>query len=813
MIPVTVKKWLSAAAATVFVVASASSAATPPTAAAPTVNPLHQLTPAQRNALQKALKGSSLPAVPSVPGDKPVAEPTTKAVEPPTPSEESPGGLRSFGYDYFSQRPDTTALSADLPVPDEYVVGPGDMLLVQLYGKDNVQYELPVTREGVVQFPGIGPIHVGGKPFSKVRELVTRRVQGQFIGLKASVQIGRLRNIQIFVLGDVVRPGSYTVSGLATLTNAILASGGVKKIGSLRQIQLKRQGKLVGTLDLYELLLKGDNSGDARLQPGDVIFIPPIGKTAGITGEIKRPAIYELKSESTLDELVALAGGLTAEAYPHTMQIERIQDNRDRTVIDIDMTQAESGKTTLVSGDVVRVFEVSDVVQRIVTLSGYTSRAGSYQWTEGMRLTQLIPSLADLPTEVDAHYQVIRREDPKTRSIEMLSADAGAALAAPESDANIKLLPRDTVYLFSIHDNRRAVLDPLLKQVRAQSRPDRLEREVTIEGSVHHPGRYPFAPGMRLGQLLNAGGGLTDKAFTLEAELTRYSASDGKERKQETTVISLVGTLAADGKNDPELKPYDQVVIRRIPNWTGEGYISIQGNVSFPGRYPIAPGEKLSSVLKRAGGVTPNGFARGALFLRDSVRVREQQFLDRVARELEEQILLASAQQPEVAKDKKESLVDAQALLKQIRATKAVGRVAIRLDDIIKGDEDQDVTLQDGDALLVPLRPSEVTVTGQVYFPTSHLYVKGGSRDDYVAKSGGVTERGNGGDVYVVHADGSVSAGGGWFSFSPRIGPGDTVVVPYKIDRVSALKVVGDVTQILYQLAVAAAALKVLSAL
>ena len=718
--------------------------------------------------------------------------------------------MRPFGYDYFSSTPDAYALAADLPVPDDYVVGPGDMILVQLYGKENSQYELLVRRDGIVQFPGIGPVQVGGQSFVKVRELLTRRVQSQFIGLKASVQIGRLRNIQIFVLGDVVRPGSYTVSGLATLTNAIFASGGIKKIGSLRQIQLKRQGKLVGTIDLYDLLLKGDNSADARLQPGDVIFVPPLGRTAGISGEVQRPAVYELKNETTLDELIVLAGGLTAEAFPHSMQVERIHENRERTVIDVDMAKSEGRKTLLVSGDVARVYGVSDQVERVVNLSGFTKRAGAYQWTEGMRLTQLIPSLGDLPTEVDAHYQLIRRENAATRNIELLNADLGAALVAPDSDANIKLLPRDTVYVFSIHDNRRATIDPLLEQIKAQSRPDRLEREIAIDGSVHHPGRYPFAPGMRMSELLRAAGGLTDKAYTLEAELTSFTISDSKERKQDIVVVNLEGVLSKNSETDPLLKPYDQIVIRRVPNWSNEGFITIRGEVAFPGRYPVARGEKLSAVLKRAGGLSPDAFARGSVFLREGVRIREQAFLDRVARELEEQLLLVTAQGQEVGTDKKETKVEIETLLKQIRVTKAVGRVAIKLDELLNGDAEQDIALLDGDSLTIPQKPGEVTVTGQVYFPTSHLYAKGSSRDDYIAKSGGITERGGSRYIYVVHADGSVSAAGGWFSSGPRMGPGDTVVVPVKVDRYSTLKVVGEITQILYQLALAAAALVVL---
>lgn len=783
-----------------------------PAPTAEQVQKFQQLSPAQREAVQRALQGSAVPPAPSPMTASASPQPAaTQAAPPPPPAADAPGTIRPFGYDYFAATPDAYALAADLPVPDDYVVGPGDMVLVQLYGKENTSYELPVTREGIVQFPGIGPIRVGGQPFAKARDLLMRRVQGQFIGLKASVQIGRTRNIQIFVLGDVVRPGSYTVSGLATLTNAIFASGGIKRIGSLRQIQLKRQGKSVVTMDLYDLLLKGDNSNDARLQPGDVIFVPPLGKIAGITGEVQRPAIYELKTETTLEELIALAGGLTATAYPRTMQIERIHDNRERTVVDIDMTQPEGRKTLLVSGDVAHVYGVSDQVERVVTLSGFTKRAGTYQWTEGMRLTHLITSLGDLPSEVDAHYQLIRHENPADRTIELLSANLGAALAAPESDANIVLQPRDTVYVFGMHDDRKAVIEPLLKQVRVQSRPDRPEREVTIGGVVHHAGRYPFVPGMRISDLLRAGGGLTDKAYVLEGELTRFSTSDGKQRKQETVVVNIEGALRQDSEKDLALNAYDQLVIHRIPSWSSEGYVTIRGEVAFPGKFPITRGEKLSAVLKRAGGKSPQAFARGAVFLRESVRAREQEFMDRVARQLEEEITVASVRDPATGVDKKEALAEAKNFLAQIKAARAMGRVSIKLDDLLDGDSDQDITLQDGDSLFIPQRPDEVTVTGEVYFPTSHLYKKGRGRDDYLSMSGGVTERGNKGSAYVVHADGSVSAGGGWFSWGPRMGPGDTVVVPIKVERISTLKLVADVTQIMYQLAVTTATLKVLN--
>ena len=719
--------------------------------------------------------------------------------------------LKSFGYDLFTATPDAFALTADIPVPDDYVVGPGDMVLVQLYGKDNSQYELPVTREGTLQFPGIGPIRVGGQPFAKVRDLLMRRVQGQFIGLKASVQLGRLRSIQIFVLGDVERPGSYTVSGLTTLTNAVFASGGIKKIGSMRQIQLKRQGKLVVTMDFYDLLLKGDNSADARLQPGDVIFVPPVGKTAGISGEVRRPAVYELKTETTLEELIVLAGGLSAEAFPHIVQIERIYENRERTVIDVDMAKPEGRQAPLVSGDIVRVHPVLDKAERIVALSGYVPRPGNYQWTEGMRLTQLIPSLRDLPSEVDGRYLLVKRENPKERTIELLNADLVAALEAPESGANILLQPRDIVYVFSIHEDRRTVIDPLLEQIKAQSGHNRQERETLINGVVHHPGRYPLSPGMRVSDLLKAAGGLTDKAYTLKAELTRFTAENGEPRKQELLAVDLAGVLRNEADKDLVLAPYDQLVIQRVPNWNEEGFVTIAGEVTFPGKYSVRRGEKLSEVFKRAGGLTQNAFPKGSLFLRESVRSREQEHLDRFVRQLEQDLALTAAQGATLGTDKESAIAQGHALLKQARATKALGRVAIDLEKLLDQDEGYDVTVQDGDRLYITQRPDEVTVVGEVYYPTSHLFSNHYDRGDYVGLSGGATERGNKGAIYVVHANGSVSPPAGWFSWEPRMGPGDTVVVPIKVDRISALKLVGDVSQILYQLAVSAAALKVLN--
>ena len=715
--------------------------------------------------------------------------------------------LKPFGYDLFSGAPKTFTPGTDIPIPADYVVGPGDSVVVQLFGKENAQYELMITRDGEILFPGIGPIPVAGLTFSQLVHQIQNRVQKQLIGMKASVTLGQLRSIRVFVLGDAERPGSYVVSGLSTLTNALLASGGIDRIGSLRNVQLKRKGKVVSHMDLYDLLLRGDNSADVRLQPGDVIFIPPIGKTVGIAGRVRRPAIYELKDEKTISDVIAMAGGLEPDAYPQGVKIERILGNRERTLLGVDLTREGADKTELHDGDVVKIYSVLDQLEGIVTLAGDVQRPGSYPWKPEMRLTQLIPSVTDLMPQADARYLLIKREDALDHSITFLDADLIAALEKPESTANVLLQPRDDVYAFDVRADREALIKPLLDQAKARSAPDRPTLEVTIEGVVHHPGRYPLSTNMKVGDLLRAAGGLTDRAYTLEAELTRFTVVDGKEREQSRQNVDLAAVLKNDQQLDISLKPYDRLVIRRIPKWDEEGVIQIAGEVKFPGTYPIARGEKLSDVIKRAGGLTDEAYPKAAVFLRESVRVREQAHIDRLAAELERDLAIYSTQEPNLGVKKEEAIAIGQSKLRQLRAAKAAGRTVIKLDALLQGQESYDVTVEDGDKLYIPQRPQEVTVLGEVYYPTSYLYDDKLTLSDYLKRSGGVTEKGNKSAMYVVRADGSVSPPTGWFGHEVKLGPGDTIVIPLKVDRVSGLKLFGDVSTILFQLAVTVAAL------
>ncbi|MEE9157620.1 MAG: SLBB domain-containing protein, partial [Gammaproteobacteria bacterium] len=576
--------------------------------------------------------------------------------------------LKAFGYQLFTRAPESFAPATDIPIPADYVVGPGDTVLLQLFGKQNVEYELVITRDGLLLFPDIGPIPVAGLKFSQLRRRIHSRVQKQFIGVKASVTLGRLRSIRVFVLGDVKRPGSYTVSGLSTLTNALFASGGIKKVGSLRDIQLKRRGKTISRMDLYDLLLRGDTRADVRLLPGDVIFVPPIRRTAAIAGWVRRPAIYELKNEITVGDLITMAGGLLPDAFAQAAQIKRILANGERTLLDVDLTQREFRKMTLHDGDVVRIASALDRVEHMVTLSGHVQRPGDYQWKPGMRLTDLVSSTSALMPEVDARYLLVKRENPINRHIELLSTNLEVALENPEGRANIRLQPRDEVRVFDIHSDRSAVIEPLLDRITAQSSPNSPVPEVSVIGTVHHPGRYPLSSNMKVSDLLRAAGGLTDRAYTLEAELTRFRIVDGKKREQSRWALNIADLLTNDeSPTNIALTSYDQINVRRVPQWDEVGSIEIIGEARFPGHYLIARGESLSNVLKRAGGLTDQAYPRGVVFIRESVREREQEQLDQLTLQLERDIVSVVAQGEEFGVDKRAALAEARLLLDRIR--------------------------------------------------------------------------------------------------------------------------------------------------
>jgi len=783
--------------------------------------------------------------------------------------------LRQFGYELFAGAPTTFAPATDIPVSPDYIIGPGDEIRVQLYGKTNLTTGLTVDRDGVIAFPDLGPIVVAGLTFVEMKDVVQREVENRMIGVDVSVSMGRLRSIRIFVLGEVFRPGSYTVSGLSTLTNALFASGGVEKIGSLRRVQLKRGGTLVQELDLYDLLIEGDTSADTRLLPGDVIFVPPVGDLVGIAGEVLRPAIYETTVPLTARDLIDLAGGLRATAYNELIQLERIEDGEQVTY---DMSVAGAGEWVLQDGDLLKVFPILDRDENVVFLEGNVLRPGKRQYYDGMRLLDLVTSPSDLLPETHFDYGLLERENELNREPEYLGFNLKKALLDKMASENFALRPRDRVYIFHRGHFREIPMVSVRGEVRTRGdyafrkdmrvldlilaagglkrdawlreaelfRTDprtldvrkmvidlrgvlagreihnillqdldvlavhsiwefKVKEEVEILGRVNYPGTYPLTDGMRVSDLIFAGGNLHEAAYRKEAELTRYEVVDGERRELHHVKIDLEALAQGDADADIFLQAYDRLLIRSITNWRLYEKVRVTGEVAFPGSYPIEEGERLSNLITRFGGFLEDAYLPAAVLTREGVRELQAERLDQMADQLEADLArlsvpsggrLSSAD----AANRQAALEAASQLVTELRNTEATGRMVIRFEDDteLRGSK-FDVVLRDGDELHVPKRPDFVMVIGQVQNPSAFKYEKGKGVGHYTRLAGGKTRFGDLGKVFVVKADGSVEPK------RTRVEPGDVIIVPENLERFAGMQFLLDISQVLYQLGIAAA--------
>ncbi|PIW59842.1 SLBB domain-containing protein [Shewanella sp. CG12_big_fil_rev_8_21_14_0_65_47_15] len=514
--------------------------------------------------------------------------------------------LRRFGYEMFAGEPSTFAPVSDVPVPGEYLVGPGDNIKVQLYGKENKEYDLVINREGVIQFPDLGPIPVMGLSFSELRDTLSQRIQQQMIGIESNITMGELRSIRIFVAGDAYKPGSYTVSSLSTITQALFVAGGVNEIGSLRNVQLKRNGKLVGTLDLYDLLLKGDASGDLRLHSGDVVFIPSIGGLVSVSGEVRRPAIYELKKNETMADVIAMAAGLNPGAYPKSSSVERYNSKSLKTIVNVDLTTEQGRMTPAKAGDVIRVKSASEQYESAVTVVGAVVRPGKYQWVGGQKISDILPSLwGDLAISADLDYGLLVREVNQYGDIEVYQFAPGKAIGTKDSKQDLALNPRDKIIIFNYSDDEqnRYELNKLVKQRVAK---------VTSLNSDNLSGSDLFNTGFAQ---------LEDVKLSKRAQIAGIVINDSPKNEQVTVVKGVVSKMLANLFEDNELLKlsdqmrrqellYPVMVKLNSQGRAGKGtqIVAIDGQVKSPGAYPLSVGARVSDLVTAAGGLKEGAY-------------------------------------------------------------------------------------------------------------------------------------------------------------------------------------------------------------
>lgn len=725
-------------------------------------------------------------------------------------SGQASGNLTQFGYDVFQRPVSTFAPVTNIPVGPDYVVGPGDTFTVTLWGRVNVQYTVEVDRNGQIALPEVGVLSVSGMTLAAMQDYLQDQLARKQTDFKMAVTMGRLRTIKVFVVGEADTPGSYTVSSLSTVINALFAAGGPSKNGSLRDIRLSRSNQQPLRIDLYKFLLGGDKNDDVRLQDGDTIFIPLIGPVVGLAGNVKRPAIYEMAKPMTLQEVLDMGGGVNYAGWLQQVQVERVENHKRRIVADFNVAEQsnlaqQASATVIQDGDIIKVFGISPLEQNVIQLAGHVSRPGKYELKPGMRLGDVITSYGVLLPQANLeHAEIERLIEPDYHPI-IIPFKPGKLLEGDRSQ-NIELAAFDTIRIYRWDEKGK--------------------RSVSIAGEVYRPGEYRFIPGMRLSELLDAAGGPQKNAYLKNAELTRRHISQTGVQTEKID-IDIEKALAKDPTQDIELRDYDHLIVRVIPELEFDRTAAVSGQVRFPGVYPIQKGETLSSVIDRAGGFTEKAYFKGAVFTRESAKVIQKQRLDELINQIEESVLTSAGRETSGALD--EETVQAQEaslrakreLLIRLRNTKVDGRVVVKLAaaEQFKGSK-YDVELERGDALFVPEIPGIISVVGEVYNPTSLLYEKDRTVAYYLQRVGGPTRDADAKFISVIKADGSVvsiaqknpdsvywdSEGHQWnFGgfMNIRLNPGDTIVVPKKMDQFLWLKTTKDLTQILFQAALA----------
>jgi protein involved in polysaccharide export with SLBB domain len=555
------------------------------------------------------------------------------------------------------------------------------------------------------------------------------------------------------------------------------------------------------------LLLQGDTSKDAQLKSGDVVFIPPIGLTVGIRGEVRRPAIYEIKQDTSAEQLISFAGGMLSTAHPKLSKVQRLSRDDQKLLLDVDLAQAGSN-FKLKNGDDVYIPASLEILNNVVTVSGEVLRPGMQHWQPGVRISDMI-NAAGLRPNADLNYALIKRYLPPSGKLQIQSFSLSEILTQPGSEKDLMLLDQDELILFDLYQSeRKAVITALVDELRVHTGIHSASQEVVVSGNVRYPGTYPLVEGMQIEDLINAAGGLTEKAFQLRAELSRTEFNEQQERYQYRVDLNL---SAADSLNFA-LKSRDELQVKTIPDWAESEQVVLTGEVKFPGTYPIYRDDTLASLLERAGGVTELAYAPGAIFTRTDLKKQQAEQLIAMQERLAEDIAKAELVVSNQGGDKKDAgeVAEAQKLLSQLKSTSATGRLVIDLDKVLANDLNYSIPLQEGDTLYVPGKKNSVTIVGEVQLPISQIYESQLDYWDYIERSGGTTEKADEDRVYIIKANGGVQIpnGSSWFTSNQQqqIAPGDTIVVPLDADRLNQTLLWRDVSQIFYQIALGAAA-------
>jgi len=757
--------------------------------------------------------------------------------------------LPIYGAKLFRNVPTTFAPSDLTPVTSDYVVGPNDELRVRIWGQITYSGNLRVDRSGDIYLPEAGAVHVAGLTFSQLDQHLRSAVGRVYRNFDLAVDMGRIRSMQVYVTGQARRPGAYTVSSLSSLIDALFASGGPSAQGSLRHIELRRDGKTVVDFDLYALLIHGDKSNDARLLPEDVLFIPPTGPQVAITGSVHSPGIYELHGKETIADLIDAAGKTTAVAASTRISVERLGDHQIRQAMEF--TFDTTGMAVPLSdSDIVRVYAVVPAYQKTVTLRGNVANPGRFAWHPGMHLSDLIPdrdsllsrdywwkrSHLGLPTpefepfipNFDENQRRPNRSNPFSPHYPYPNTPDGQNPNPNNPSGNVNQYPNvDNSYdqslsWMSAQDALAADLSASDRQdpnytSNENQRADRQASEGSVASQLRQRGEDATTQTKRTDVRLNVA-----EIYWSYAVIERL---DSKTLKTSLVPFDLGHLIDHDSSQDLALEPGDAVTVFshadiRVPQEQQTKYIRLEGEFVHAGIYSVRPGETLRDLVSRAGGFTHNAYLYGSEFDRESTRKLQQERIDEYVQRVDldsERGNLALTVAPSSSAGTLASATAAtaaeQQLIARLKLIRATGRVVMTFrPDSSSLDDVPAIALENGDRFLVPSQPATVNVVGAVYDQNSFLYGTGGSTAHYLTLAGGPDRNADSHRTFVIRADGSVvsrdASKGQWKSLT--LNPGDTIVVPDKTIRPTALRGLLDWTQIFSQLALGAAAINVL---
>jgi protein involved in polysaccharide export with SLBB domain len=651
--------------------------------------------------------------------------------------------LKPFGQELFGGPRESTP-PTDIASSSDYVLGPGDNVLVSLWGRVEQEYNLTVDREGKVFIPKVGEITAWGKTLDDFKGTVNKRLSAVFSEFEMNVSLGKIRSIRIYVTGEVNLPGAYTVSSLTSLFNALFLAGGPNDNGSMRDIRLMRGGKPVATLDLYRFLLEGNNTCDVRLETGDAVFVPVAGARVAIRGEIRRPAIYELKSNETAPELLTLAGNPTPQAYLDRVQLERVSTKGEWEVLDLALnknTTAKISNLTLKDGDRMTVYSMYDVKSNMVSVAGKVKHPGCYERNDSTRISDLLQrgQLQDYDVYYDRADLFRLYADHR---VEVISIDL-RALRTGDQKQNILLADRDSLHVYAIQDVQR-------------------DRQVYIGGEIKRPGMYPLYDRMTVNDLIFLAGSFTRAASRLQAEIARTDSLG----EVKIDYVALNDSLSLH----TVLKEDDRLYVRTIPEWELHRTVKIDGEVQFPGEYVLSDrDETLFGLLKRTGGFTHSAFPKGIVFERGKIN-RDLQRLQ-IPRVLENS-------KPIV----KDSLGREEDQMVIAYDSSLVNRIVIDLDRIMASNGAAgDLVLQPGDHIYIPPVPSGISVMGAVGSTGTIKFDMNKKVKYYINAAGSFTPRADKNATRLIKANGAVYSGRGVLGKQVEIG--DVIVVPGKIQQ------------------------------